>query len=240
MKVPRFYCNSPVLLDSLFKMDADIYNHAIRVLRLKEGFLIRIFDEHAEYLAKIIRIEKKEAYLEVLEALPVMRVSPLSLHLGQGLCKGERMDIVIQKAVELGVKEITPVITEHCEVHLDEARTQKRLQHWRGIIISACEQSGQNQLPILHAPIKLAAWLKNSSLPGIVGDPKSSQKLEVFSPSSTAIRVLVGPEGGLTEDEVSQAVAANFHAISLGPRILRTETAAITLLALLQHRLGDL
>ena len=181
---------------------------------------------------------KKAVRVELREQLAGQAESPLRIHLGQGLSRGERMDWAIQKATELGVCEITPIVSERCEVRLKDERADKRLAHWRQVAISACEQCGRSVLPVIHAPITLAEWQAHVQAElKLVLHPVAAPLESHARPHSLAF--LIGPEGGLSEAEVAQAKAAGFHAARLGPRVLRTETAPVVALAVAQQLWGD-
>jgi len=180
----------------------------------------------------------KTLQVELHQRLDGLAREKLAIHLGQGLSRGERMDWVIQKATELGASQITPIMTERCEVQLKGARCEKRLSHWRQIAISACEQCGRSYLPQINPPQPLNSWLAETYADlKLVLSPQASSALDNANPSSLAL--LIGAEGGLTVDEVEQAQAAGFQSLQLGPRILRTETAAVAALAVAQQRFGD-
>ena len=181
---------------------------------------------------------KKSVRVELTEQLPGQPDSPLRVHLGQGLSRGERMDWAIQKATELGVAEITPIVSERCEVRLKDERADKRLAHWQQVAISACEQCGRSTVPLIHPPLLLADWLAQVEADlKLVLHPVAEPLVSHAKPTSLAF--LIGPEGGLNDNEVSQAVAAHFQAARLGPRVLRTETAAAVALSVAQQLWGD-
>lgn len=187
---------------------------------------------------------EKIATVSIKEFVEVNRESPLSIELGIGISRGERMDWVIQKSTELGVQKITPLFTERTEVKLDGERLDKKCAHWRQIAISACEQSGRTRLPEIAEPIALADWLPEAG-PRFVLDPEASTQLSSYdgvNPEAkpTGVALLVGPEGGLSESEVVQSVAKGFVGITLGPRILRTETAPLAAITQCQTLWGDL
>lgn len=191
--------------------------------------------------ATIGQIEKKQVEVSLGEKLAGTTESPLCVHLGLGISKGERMDIAIQKAVELGVSEITPLFTRYSMVKLDAKRQAKRLEHWRGIIISACEQCGRNRLPVLHPIMQSQDWLQqNHAVLKLTLDPVAKQSLAQQPAPSGNISLYIGPEGGLSEDEIKLATQHDFQGVRLGPRILRTETAVIAALTAVQMQWGDL
>lgn len=215
----------------------------IKVLRLSLGDVIRIFDgKGEEFEAKIVEFTKKnEVVVECINKIAAQAESPLQIHLGQGLARGEKMDYIIQKAVELGVHSITPLYTSYSEVHLSSERLPKRMMHWEGVIASACEQSGRSILPTLYEPMALSQWLKQRhEKQRMLLHPHTSHSFSTENIAVSSAAVLVGPEGGFSEEEVNLAAAEGFQAIKLGPRILRTETAALVILSILQFQQGDL
>jgi 16S rRNA (uracil1498-N3)-methyltransferase len=217
-------------------------HHLLRVLRLKPGESLLLFNGNGkEYQAVLEGSCKKQARVLVKDSRQPDRESKLHITLGQGIARGERMDFVLQKSVELGVGSITPLWTKRSQVQLSGRRLEKRLNHWQGVIRSACEQSGRVYLPKLHRAAKLANWYsfnRKQSLQ-IVLDPTASLRLSDLTPAGE-IRILIGPEGGLEDDEISMAEAGGFKRIRLGPRILRTETAALATVAAVQSLWGDL
>jgi 16S rRNA (uracil1498-N3)-methyltransferase len=203
------------------------------------GDAVQLFDGSGiEYLGSIIEVGKKQVRVELTAQMAGLTESPLHIHLGQGLSRGERMDWAIQKATELGVAEITPIVSERCEVRLKDERAEKRLTHWRQVAISACEQCGRSRLPIIHAPTTLEAW--SSELEAdlkLVLHPVATPLTEHSPPSRLGF--LIGPEGGLSDAEVSHAQSAGFLPARLGPRVLRTETAPVVALSVAQQLWGD-
>lgn len=242
MRIPRIYLPSHLKTGQSIELTEHAFQHVIKVLRLKESEKIILFDgEGAEFSALIETINKKNASVLIAEAIHSSSESNLFIHLGLGISKGERMDYAIQKAVELGVTEITPLFTEHCVVNLDEKRIQKRLQHWQGIIISACEQSGRNVLPHLNTANTLIKWTESIDELCLVFDPLASNSLKNIKPKNNNINLIIGPEGGLSANEVSAFdEKINFQAVNFGPRILRTETAAVSAITAIQLLWGDL
>lgn len=238
MRLSRFFVDAPLSLGRL-QLPEDRAHYVGRVLRLGEGDRIQLFDGSGyDYLGTITKSDKRRTWVELQEKRPGLPESPLRVHLGQVLSKGERLDWAIQKATELGADAITPLFSERCEVRLADGRSEKRLNHWRQVAISACEQCGRSRVPQIHSPAPLAAWQD-----GLAADLKL-----VLSPGANSVRqqlrprtlaLLVGPEGGLTEAEVAAAQAAGFVAMGLGPRVLRTETAPLAALSVAQLLWGD-
>ncbi len=216
--------------------------HVARVLRLRAGAPITAFDgTGGEWLCRITAIVRNRVSIECLEHQDVERESPLAITLLQSLARGEKMDWVIQKATELGVSRIIPVSAERSVVQIDDERAATRLAHWRAVASSACEQCGRNRLPQIDAPLSIEA-AGQSGLPGLrlVLAPGAAQSLAQLAAAATGVALLIGPEGGLTDAELASATALGFQAVSFGPRILRTETAAVAAIAALQIAQGDL
>lgn len=241
MPAPRIFQDIP-LAKGTVKLDEKASHHLARVLRVAIGDQVILFNgEGGEYLAEIIQIQKKTIEVEITEFDEREVESNVKLVLAQGVSRGEKMDFVIQKAVELGASEIYPLITERCNVRLNQERTAKRLEHWRAVVISACEQCGRNTLPTVHAPIELSDWVQQADAElKFVLSPHVDEVLPeqvVVSPESVA--VLIGPEGGLSDLEVSMSAQQGFKRLRLGPRVLRTETAAVAALAVMQYQFGD-
>lgn len=218
------------------------HHHMMHVLRLDEGQEVVIFNGMGNvFTATIERLEKKSAQVALLKALPATPESPLSLHLAQGICKGDRMDTVIQKATELGVTSITPIYSQRVHVKISDDRAEKKYEHWKNVMIAACEQSHRDYLPVLHPPMKLDAWIAqvNTEKRFILSPYASRGFLE--SDAQGSVSLLIGPEGGLTEEEVTLAQeCGGFQSVLLGPRVLRTETAGMVALSILQYLNGDL
>ncbi|MDH4871008.1 16S rRNA (uracil(1498)-N(3))-methyltransferase [Pseudomonas sp. BN515] len=238
MRLSRFFIDAPLSLGQHELPEAQAH-YIGRVLRLATGDAVQLFDGSGqEYLGELIEVGKKAARVELREAFAGMAESPLRVHLGQGLSRGERMDWAIQKATELGATEISPIVSERCEVRLKDERADKRLAHWRQVAISACEQCGRSVLPVIHAPVTLADWQRDVQADlKLVLHPVAEPLASHARPGSLAF--LIGPEGGLSEAEVESAKAAGFHAARLGPRVLRTETAPVVALSVAQQLWGD-
>ncbi|MDT0498037.1 16S rRNA (uracil(1498)-N(3))-methyltransferase [Algiphilus sp. W345] len=238
----RFFADIPLASGVRVDLPAPAFRHAVQVLRLREADPLTLFNgDGQDYLARLGKVTKRAAQAEILESIPRSNESRLSLTLVQGVSKGERMDWAIQKAVELGVARIAPVITERCNVKLDAERWDRKLDHWRGVVISACEQSGRARLPELDGVMPLRDWLSRPRRPlALVLDPTAERTLDSFVGEPPSAELLIGPEGGLSDKEVALAAQAGFDRLKLGPRVLRTETAALTAIAVLQARFGDL
>jgi 16S rRNA (uracil1498-N3)-methyltransferase len=215
----------------------------MRVLRLREGDALTLFDGRGgEYGARIAGFRKDSVQVDVREQREVERESALDLTLAQGISRGERMDWVMQKATELGVRRVVPMFTERSVVKLDERQAEKKLQHWRGIAIAACEQCGRNRVPDISAPASFYDGIRASvatNVTRLLLSPQGSLRLRDL-PRPSQVVLLIGPEGGLADNEEEFAIKSGFQPVQLGPRILRTETAAIAALAALQHDFGDL
>lgn len=216
-------------------------HHVINVMRCREKELCNVFDGSGHEVEAIIsHISKKEVVLEILKTVENNSESSLKIHLFQALCKGDKMDIIIQKSVELGVTEITPLITERCDVKLSGDRLEKRMTHWQNIIIHATEQSGRALLAKLNEPLSLQAAIQqqDQSL-RLLFTPRGQKLGERASRLHSNITIFIGPEGGFSEPEVNWAMSQGVEVLVLGKRILRTETASLAVIASLQTRWGD-
>jgi 16S rRNA (uracil1498-N3)-methyltransferase len=233
MYIPRIYQPSELLLGESFTLDAQASHHITNVLRLKNGASLILFNGFGgEYTATLL--SKNTVHIE--KHSEKNTESPVHIHLGQALCRNEKMDYVIQKAVELGVHSITPLISKRSENKISE----KRLERWERIIISASEQSGRTYIPKIANPTSLYQWLstESSDLKFIL-NPIKGLSINDFDNSPHSISILIGPESGFDEKEVDLAVNSGFQSLTLGPRILRTETAALATLSVLQSKFGD-
>jgi 16S rRNA (uracil1498-N3)-methyltransferase len=238
MRLSRFFIDAPLSLGEHELPEAQAH-YMSRVLRMAEGDAVQLFDGSGqEFLGVLLEVGKKRVSVRLDEFFAGQANSTLRIHLGQGLSRGERMDWAIQKATELGVNEITPIISERCEVRLKDERADKRLQHWRQIATSACEQCGRSTVPVIHPPQLLADWLASSDAAlKLVLHPVAIPLADHARPPSLAL--LIGPEGGLSEAEVEQARRGGFQAARFGPRVLRTETEPVVALAVAQQLWGD-
>ncbi len=241
MQSRRIFVEQPLKAGLAVKLSAAAAAHVSRVLRLEPGDELTLFDGRGgQYPGTLL--EARGATVQVRAGKPeaVERESALGITLVQGISRGERMDWVLQKATELGVRTIVPVITERSVVKLDAVQRAKKLQHWRGIAIAACEQCGRNRVPDIAQPLELAHWLASRE-PGAgewLLDPAADQSLGKIA-RTDEVTLLIGPEGGLSPLERQRAREAGLRAARLGPRVLRTETAAIAAIAVLQATLGD-
>jgi len=247
MPKTRIYQNSEYILNETLKLSDDAFGHIVRVLRLTEGDKLTLFNgyENAQYTAKLVEVKKKQASVEIISQEIIKNESPVNIHLGQGISRGDRMDFTLQKSVELGVNKITPLFTDRCGVKLSVERLAKKREQWQKIVISACEQSGRCIVPEVAKPMLFQDWLvQKSNAIKLNLHPKAKHSIMTLSMENLVIdprvRLLIGPEGGLTDEEIHQANQAGFQDVLLGPRILRTETAALAAITALQCRLGDL
>ena len=243
MRLTRVYVAAPVTTGKRLVVEGSAANHITRVLRLRSGDALTVFDgSGGEFGARIEEFRKDTVVVAVEEHRPLDRESPLTLTLAQGISRGERMDWIIQKATELGTSRIVPLFTKRSMVRLDERQAERKLQHWRAIAVAACEQCGRNEVPELATPIDFFDVLPadSSGATRLLLSPTGDLRIEDPQDTGKAITVLIGPEGGLEDVEQEAALAAGFKAVRLGPRVLRTETAAIAALTIIQHHFGDL
>jgi 16S rRNA (uracil1498-N3)-methyltransferase len=261
MRLTRVYVDAPVAAGKRVIVEGSAANHIARVLRLRSGDALTVFDgSGGEFGARIEEFRKEAVVVAVEEHRPLDRESPLPLTLVQGISRGERMDWIIQKATELGASRIVPVFTKRSVVRLDGKQAERKLQHWRAITVAACEQCGRNRIPDLAAPVDFFDMLAGDSSghPDSAGrpdpaghsdsvgatrlllSPTGDLRIDDLQDVGKGITVLIGPEGGLEELEQEAAIAAGFKAVRLGPRVLRTETAAIAALTIIQRYFGDL
>lgn len=242
MRIVRIFQSylCPVLDEMALSIAAS--HHVGQVLRMKVAEKLILFSgNNYEYEAEIVAIDKKKVHVRLLQERKQSRESPKAIHLIQGISKGDKMDFVVQKAVELGVTRISPVITEHCAFRLDKARLEKKWLQWQAIAISACEQCGRNFLPVLDKPCSLLDYLSSKSVfEHFILMPQSPKTWRDYTFDADGFSLFIGPEGGLSPKENSLLEKEGCMPLSLGPRILRTETAAIAVLTLFQALGGDL
>lgn len=248
MRIPRIYQNQPLAIDTDIALDSNGIRHINTVLRMQAGQTVELFDGkgHA-YQGTLTQSDRKSVRVLLQKQLNSTRESPLHTHIGQAISRGERMDYALQKAVEMGVSAITPLFSQRCEVKLQGPRLEKRLQQWQHLIIAACEQCGRNHLPTLHPPQTAQEWFnayaqnKNDNThQGWLMHPGTEPLERLWQePKPEKIFIGIGPEGGFEDEEIERALAAGFNAYAIGPRILRTETAPVAALSLLQLKWGD-
>ncbi|MBW0278771.1 16S rRNA (uracil(1498)-N(3))-methyltransferase [Shewanella xiamenensis] len=242
MRVPRIYQPQPLAVNQQLNLDEDGAAHIGKVLRMGSGEHISLFngDGH-DYLAEIVDSGKKSVTVKVLSCEANPSESPLNLHLGQVISRGDRMEFTIQKSVELGVNTITPLFSDRCGVKLNGERLEKKIQQWQKIVISACEQSGRSQVPIVRPAMELQQWCSEpTSALKLNLHPRAAHGINGLDLSHTRVRLLIGPEGGLSAEEIAMTETYQFTDVLLGPRVLRTETASLTAITALQLRFGDL
>lgn len=241
MRIPRFYQAETFTVGDTVALSEENFRHAIKVMRLNVDETIIVFNgEAGEYTARISGVGKRKAEIHIESYADVDRESPLNTSLVLALIKPDKMDFAIQKAVELGVNNIQPVITERSVVKLKAERMKKKIQHWQGIIIAACEQSGRTSIPSIQPVATLNDYLQqDTTATRITMLPTSKQGVADIQPAQS-IELLVGPEGGFTDAEATMFDSENIQTINFGPRILRAETAVTAGLTTLQHLQGDI
>ena len=242
MRLTRSHVAMPLAVGQEVVLPEDAAAHLVRVLRLQPGDACVLFngDGH-DYEARIVAAGKREARADVLSARRVDNEAPLRVTLLQGIARGEKMDWILQKATELGIARILPASSDRSEVKLDAQRADKRLAHWRGIVVSACEQSGRATLPEVAAPQSLAQAAAMREGRGFILDPFAEASLSSLRGIQLhACTLAIGPEGGWSPRDREHLVAAGYEGLKLGPRVLRTETAGIAAIAALQAACGDL
>ncbi len=240
MTIPRFFLPLPIPAGDCAELPAALAHHATRVLRLRDHADIVLFDGSGIEVTARLSIQGKTCRAELLERRQVSRESPLRTVLVQALASGEKMDWIVQKAVELGVTAVMPVSAERCVPRLSGERAEKRLAHWRHIAIAACEQSGRNHIPQIAPLLPLQAYLEtHAQAERLILSPHDGIRLAALPEPRGAIHILIGPEGGWTDEELNACRRAGCVSVSLGPRVLRTETAGLAMLAALHARWGD-
>jgi 16S rRNA (uracil1498-N3)-methyltransferase len=241
MRIPRIYTPQFLNENTSIDLDSGAANHVGKVLRMQAGRSLKLFNGEGpfHFEAVIEHSDRKHVSVSIQNKISSQNESPLSIHVGQALSKGDKMELVIQKCVELGVTEITPLWTENCDVKLNTERMEKKLQQWQGIIISACEQCGRDVLPKLNPVAKLQDWIQqvDGDLKWVL-DPRGNAEAPHQNQVTSTV-VAVGPEGGLSQEEIQMACSNGFNGKLIGPRVLRTETAALTAVTLLQSLYGD-
>lgn len=240
MRVPRLFIDGALQSDSRLHLDRNAAHYVTNVLRLKKYAELTVFNGlGGEYSAVLTEVSRHSATVEI-SAWKQPNVEPsISIELALGICRGERMDFAVQKAVELGVNKITPLRTQRCVVHLNAAQGLQKCVHWRKIVQSSCEQSGRTRLPRVAEPANLADWLNSSQGIKLLLDSKAGTTLNQIDSLYPYVTLLSGPEGGFTESEVLDSVEAGFKPVRLGPRTLRAETSAMAAVTAIQILWGD-
>lgn len=239
----RFFTDSPLALNTDVQLSENAAAHATRALRLNVGDNAIIFNgDGFDYECTLTSIKKNAVTVTIIDAKPISKESPLNITLLQGISSGDRMDFTIQKAVELGVRQIQPINSQRSVVKLTHDRAEKRVEHWQNVAVSACEQSGRAFVPKVLPPLTLDGWLSQNPYNNTVRillNPVGAKRLAEIQKPDAAIELLIGAEGGLSQGEIDLATAQSFQSIVLGPRILRTETAALTAISVMQSLWGD-
>ncbi len=240
MRTIRAFLESATAENQILDLPASVFQHLVKVLRLGDGAPLEIFNGHGQrFAAELYNVGKKQAQVKLRQALIGTPESPLHTHMGIVMSKGDRFDFAIQKATEMGVTSITPLTSERCDLRLNAERAEKKMAHWQGVIVAACEQCYRDTLPILYPTKSLQDWTttQDSDVQLVFHTAATEPAWPEQTPQSVSF--LVGPEGGLTDDEVRFAHQNDFLSWQLGPRILRTETAPVAILSLLQMKWGD-
>ncbi len=242
MSQSRFYLDHKIDLKQELVLSKEVSHHIVAVLRKQPGQTITVFNgDGGEYLASIQSIEKKIVKVVITEFIDVNYESPLEITLAQGISKGQKMDYTLQKSVELGVSRIIPIQNRRSSIKIKPERIENKLQHWRNIVIGACEQSGRNQIPEVLPPMSLEQWLEldNNELKLLLA-PGAKLSFSSIGETPHSLSLLIGSEGGLNDDEIQLAIDSGYQSVRLGSRILRTETAALVALSVCQGFWGDL
>jgi len=242
MRIPRIYEPATLQVGQTIALSEDGANHIGRVLRMQPGQQLELFNgDGNQYPATIASVGKKSVEVTIDRCDAQSVESPLAIHLGQVISRGDKMDFTIQKSVELGVTCITPLFSERCGVKLPADRLEKKREQWQKVVISACEQCGRNIVPEVRMPMELDAWLAEETKELKLNlHPRAEYSINTLPVPAHGVRLLIGPEGGLSSDEITRTVQEDFKEMLLGPRVLRTETAALTAITALQCRFGDL
>ena len=239
----RFYHSNPLDLNQIIILDEFSSHHALRVMRVKvDDFLVLFNGDGFEYRGRVCDINKKTINVEILSKEKNNSESPININLFQSISSNEKMDMVIQKATELGVSSIQPIFTSRSTIKLSLDRTKKRVIHWKQVSISACEQSGRSKIPAIKSPIEfdqISEGIKTNSLNLLLHPDNLEESSNLPNEYSGDINIFIGPEGGFSQDEVLLLKKQNCINIQLGPRILRTETAPLAIIAILQYKYGD-
>lgn len=239
MRYHRFYTPIKLKLNDTIELPKEASHHCVQVLRYCVGKELVLFNgDGFDYVARITEIEGKRSRVFISQKLTLNNESPLKIHLYQGIARGDKMDFIIQKSVELGVTQITPIFTERCNVKLDQKRLSKKQEHWQAVAISACEQSGRGLVPTINPAVQFKNLSHPLSLSNFYLEPTASQGIE-DQKNLTEVSLFIGPEGGFSEFDRQQLKSLEIEGLKLGPRILRTETAGLATIAIFQSHFGD-
>ena len=242
MRIPRIYTPNALSSDTLVDLDESSSRHLASVLRMPAGRQVILFNgQGGEYSGELVNVKKNRVSVSISTFIACDRESPLKIHLAIGVSRGDRMDWVIQKATELGVTAITPLFTERTEVKLNAERLKKKTRHWQHVAISACEQCQRTLVPIVNPAMPLEQWVvaDNHRLK-LVLHHRTKRNLGEFCNTNSLVSLLVGPEGGLSDSEIDLSLNSGFEPLTLGPRVLRTETAPLAAISILQSLWGDM
>ncbi len=241
MRISRLYVSSPLALNEAIELDEESAHYLRAVLRLKKGHAITLFNgQGGEFQGQAVEVSRKRVLIELQSFNRRSVESNLQVVLGLGVSRGDRMDFSVQKSVELGVAQITPLQTERCVVQLKTEKGDNKVRHWQKIAQHATEQSGRTVRPEVHRVESMESWVKQQTGLKIFLDPFATQTLMQLKPDASQVTLLAGPEGGFSEPEREIAKQSGFIPVQLGPRILRTETATLTALSAVQVLWGDL
>lgn len=243
MRISRVYSHQPdLVLGQVLKLEKEVSNHLSRVLRLTLGDKVIVFNgDGSDYSADIIEIERNHVSVHIKDRYTVSVESPLSIHLYQGISRGDKMDLTLQKGVELGIKEFTPLLTERCGVKLDAKRWEKKAQHWEKVIQSACEQCGRSVVPTINPVTSLNDAIVEVTEQSYFLHPNTETSFKALNQidPKKPLKLWVGPEGGFSDNEVEHVIQHGCTPVQLGPRILRTETAALAAVSAMNTLWGD-
>ena len=241
-RLSRLYVDCDLVQQATLELDQRACHYVLHVLRLRKTDQLVVFNGRGvdEYVAEIVSRQKEQLKIRILQKNTVQTESLLRIHLGQAISRGERMDYAIQKSVECGVDQITPLFTERGNVKLDKKRIANRLAHWQHIAINATQQSDRTHVPTIHSPLTLPDWLAKGFTTGFVCQPQGDKLTRDLMIDQNSVACLIGPEGGFSQHELQLVNQLKFNRLSLGPRTLRTETAPVVALTLLQHLFGEL
>lgn len=242
MRIPSIYIDYALSDNNDISIDGQAAQHLLKALRMKNGDALRLFNGNGRFYPAVIKsTEKKSLTVQTTVSEASSSESRLHTHLGQTMSRGDRMDYAVQKSTEMGVTEITPLSSERCELKLSGDRAAKRIQHWQQVAISAAEQCGRASVPTIHPIMSVSEWVAQQSGKGLslVLHHRDKQHLSDIQTTPEQVNILIGPEGGLSDSEIANATKADFMPSTFGPRVLRTETAPVTCLALLQWLWGD-